>query len=118
MSKIKTREIAEKGIKTLNKTVTAGKRMKSAYIRTREQAVDTVASRQESANDYAGEQVERTAGDLSSEVVHDVGSGTQKTVQKGLETFRIQREKAVKKKEQEQRRQYEPQPRCDEASTK
>lgn len=101
MSKIKTREIAEKGIKTLDKAAIVSERMKSAYIRTREQAVDTVASRQESANDYAGEQVERTAGDFSSEVVHDVGSGTQRAVQKGREVFQKQREKAAKKKESE-----------------
>ena len=117
MSKIKTREIAEKGIKTLDKAAIVSERMKSAYIRTREQAVDTVASRQESANDYAGDQMEHTAEDFSREVVHDVGSGTQRAVQKGREVFRKQREKAVKKKEQEQRRQYEPQLRCDEAST-
>ena len=101
MSKIKTREIAEKGIKTLNKTVTAGERMKSAYIRTREQAVDTVASRQESANEYASDQMEHTAEDFSREVVHDVGSGTQRAVQKGREVFQKQREKAAKKKESE-----------------
>lgn len=101
LSKIKTREIAEKGIKTLNKTVTAGERMKSAYIRTREQAVDTVASRQESANEYAGDQMEHTAEDFSREVVHDVGSGTQRAVQKGREVFQKQREKAAKKKESE-----------------
>ena len=101
MSKIKTREIAEKGIKTLNKTVTAGERMKSAYIRTRERAVDTVAPRQESANEYAGDQMEHTAEDFSREAVHDVGSGTQRAVQKGREVFQKQREKVAKKKESE-----------------
>ena len=102
MSKIKTREIAEKGIKTLDKAAVVGERMKSAYIRTREQAVDTVASRQESANEYAGDQMEHTAEDFSREVVHDVGSGTQRAVQKGREVFQKQREKAVKKKESPQ----------------
>ena len=97
MSKIKTREIAEKGIKTLDKAAIVSERMKSAYIRTREQAVDTVASRQESANDYAGDQMEHTAEDFSREVVHDVGSGTQSAVQKGRQVFQKQREKAVKK---------------------
>lgn len=101
MSKIKTREIAEKGIKTLNKTVTAGERMKSAYIRTRERAVDTVVPRQESANEYAGDQMEHTAEDFSREVVHDVGSGTQRAVQKGREVFQKQREQTAKKKESE-----------------
>ena len=101
MSKIKTREIAEKGIKTLDKAAVVGGRMKSAYIRTREKAVDTVAPRQESANEYAGEQVDHTAEDFSREIVHDVGSGTQRAVQKGREVFQKQREKAAKKKESE-----------------
>lgn len=101
MSKIKTREIAEKGIKTLDKAAVAGERMKNAYIRTKESAVGSVVKGQESANEYAGNKVEYAAEDVSREVIHDTGTGAQKAMNRGREAFKKQREKDLREKARE-----------------
>ena len=101
MSKIKTREIAEKSIKTLDKAAVAGERMKNTYIRTKESAVGSVSTGQESANEYAGNKVEYAAEDVSREVVHDTGTGAQKAMQRGREAFKKQREKDLREKARE-----------------
>lgn len=98
MSKIKTREIAEKGIKTLDKAAVAGERMKAAYIRTKESAAGSVSPGQESSNEYTGNKMEYAAGDISREVIHGTGAGAQKAVQRGREAFKKQREKAIREK--------------------
>ena len=101
MSKIKTREIAEKGIKTLDKAAVAGERMKNAYIRTKESAAGSVGNGQESANEYAGNKVEYAAEDISREVIRDTGTGAQKAMQRGREAFKKQREKGLREKARE-----------------
>ena len=96
MSKIKTREIVEKGIKTLDKAAVAGERMKNAYIRTKEEALGTAEPNQGSVTEYAVDKVERAAEDLARKT----GQGTEKAVQRGREAFKKQREKASQEKRQ------------------
>ena len=62
MRTIKTRNRI-KGIKILDKPVNLSRRMKDAYIRTKEKAEETQSSSYDSPTDYASENIQNTARD-------------------------------------------------------
>ena len=57
MPDIKTREVVKGSIKTQDRSALAGQRMKQAYIRTKERAVDTAQPAQASPEEYAAERI-------------------------------------------------------------
>lgn len=97
MSKIKTRETV-KNIKTLDKAAAVGARMKNAFIRSKDTAVNLMDDGQVTPSEYAGDKVQYAAEDLSHDAAHLAGSGTKTAVQKGRETFRRHQEKKVTEK--------------------
>lgn len=97
MSKIKTRETV-KDIKVLDKAAVAGKRMKNAFIRSKDTAQSLTDDGQASPGEYAGSRVQDAAGDISHDAAHLAGKGTKSAVNQGKEAF--QRRRAAKKAEQ------------------
>ena len=69
MRTIKTRKKVE-GIKVLDKSANLSKRMKDAFVRTKEKAEETQKSRYDSPTEYAGDKVQSTAQGVAREIAH------------------------------------------------
>lgn len=82
MADIKTRDIAEKSVKTLDRSNFAGERIKNAYIRTKDKAEQSVNTTETSTEEYAADRYENTLNATASETVHQL----DKQGQKGVET--------------------------------
>ena len=57
MPEIKTRAVAEKAVKTIDKSAIASQRMKNAYMQAKEKAARTVTNGEESPEEYAADYV-------------------------------------------------------------
>ena len=100
MSKIKTRE-KEKYIKVLDKSALIGQRMKSAFIRSKQNVKALVDDQQSAPNEYAVDEAELAADDLIHDVANMAASGTKTTVRLGRRLFQRQWEKRTAKKHRE-----------------
>ena len=100
MSKIKTRE-KDKDIKVLDKSAVVGQRMKSAFIRSKRNAVALMDDRQATPSEYAGDKVEFAADDLAHDTANVAVSGTKTAVRQGRNLFQRQREKRTTEKRRE-----------------
>ncbi len=93
MREIKTRK-QSKGIKSLQKAVSTGDRMKQAFLQTKEKASQATDNRSKAPNEYAGDKLQ--AG--FDEVGHDAGqltvSGSRLAIRKGREAIQDRRVKA------------------------
>lgn len=102
MPDIKTREKVKGTVKTLDKAVVAGERMKAAYVRTKEKAEQGIQAKEDSPEEYAADRI--SAG--SETVVHEVVRQFDK---QGLKGVRETKENISKAKQYfEQRRADQP----------
>ena len=67
---IKTRNIAEKGIKAIDKAAVASERMKEAYIRTRDNADHSLYAAESSPGEYASDRLSSGVDNVTHEAIH------------------------------------------------
>lgn len=96
MSKIKTRE-SVKNVKVLGKATVASENMKKAFIRTKDQAQNLADDGQVSSNEYASDQLQYAAEDITQEVGNAATSGIQKAGTKGREAYQHHKAKQAEK---------------------
>lgn len=99
MSKIKTRETV-KNVKALEKAAIASENMKKAFIRAKDHAQNLADDGQVSSNEYASDQLQYAADDITQEVGHTTVSGIQKVGSKGREAYQHHKVKQAEKAEQ------------------
>lgn len=107
MSKIKTRE-SVKDIKVLDKASIASQSMKTALIRSKDQAENLLDDGQISPSEYAEDKIQYAVEDVTDSVGHDVTSAAKKAVQKGKESYKQHREDARLRDVEERLRSYDP----------
>ncbi|MDE7171438.1 MAG: CHAP domain-containing protein [Oscillospiraceae bacterium] len=90
MPDIKTRVVAEKTVKTLDKSAIAAQRMKSAYVQAKEKAERSAPVDQESPESYAADRVSDEVNTAVFEGVHQL----DRQGRKGLETTKANIAKA------------------------
>ena len=79
---IKTRNIAEKGIKAIDKAAVASERMKEAYIRTRDNADHSLYAAESSPGEYASDRLSSGVDSVTHEAAHQF----DKLGRKGIKT--------------------------------
>ena len=72
MPDIKTRDVVRGSIKALNRSALADQRMKQAYIRTKDRAIDTAQPSQASPEEYASDRITDSVEAASHEGVHQL----------------------------------------------
>ena len=97
MPDIKTRAMAEKTVKTIDKSAIVAQRMKSAYVQAKEKTVRTISPAKESPEEYAADRVSNGMDTAAFEGVHQL----DRQGRKGLEATKANLAKA---KEQFQRK--------------
>jgi chemotaxis protein histidine kinase CheA len=106
MSKIKTRETV-KDIKALDKAAIASKRMKDAFIRSKDTTSNLLDDGQVSPSEYANDKVQYVSEDISREVTHKIASDTKKAAQSSRKA--TQRRRIIKNDEKKSTHQTEEQ---------
>lgn len=98
MPDIKTQAVAEKTVKTIDKSAIAAQRMKSAYVQTKEKAENSAPVDQESAEGYAADQISDSVNTIAFEGVHQLDRQgrkgldvTKKNLAKAKERFQRKR---------------------------
>lgn len=86
MPDIKIKEVAKKGVKTIDKAVVQTERFKDTIVRTKEKAEEQVSS-DESANEYASNKIKFATNRGVDEVVHYGNKEGQKAVLKTKENY-------------------------------
>lgn len=86
MSKIKTRETV-KNVKVLDKAAVASENMRKAFIRTKDQTQNLADDGQITPSEYASDQMQYAAEDLTREAGYAVSSGTNTVVQQGKKAY-------------------------------
>lgn len=81
MADIKTRDAVKGTIKTLDKAVVAGERMKSAYAKTRDKAEQGYYAEENSPTEYAADKVSHASGRIKDEGIHQFNKQGQKNAQ-------------------------------------
>ena len=104
MGRIKTRENV-KDIKILDKAAVASERMKTALVRSKDQAENLMDDGQISPSEYAEDKIRYAAEDVTDQVWHEVSGQTKKAIERGKEAHRERRnEKRIHKNEERVRR--------------
>ena len=70
MADIKTRDAVKGTIKTLDKAAIAGRRMKSAYAKTKDKAEQGYYAEENSPTEYAADKVSHASGRIKDEGIH------------------------------------------------
>ena len=78
---IKTKDVLQNTIKTVDRTALAGQRMKEAYIQTKHKAEHSVYSSESNTEEYAADQMTDAASTVAHEAVHQVDVQGQKIIQ-------------------------------------
>lgn len=91
MPDIKTREIV-KDVKVIDKAAVAGERMRSAFVRTKDQTENLMDDGQASPSEYAEDKIRYAVEDTTREVGHEAKKAAKKTVEKGREAHRRYKE--------------------------
>ena len=78
---IKTKDVLQNTIKTVDRTALAGQRMKDAYIQTKHKAEHSVYSSESNTEEYAADQMTDAAFNVTHEAVHQVDVQGQKIIQ-------------------------------------
>lgn len=91
MPDIKTREIV-KDVKVIDKAAVAGERMRSAFVRTKDQVENLMDDGQASPSEYAEDKIRYAVEDTTREVGHEAQNAAKKTVEKGREAHRRYKE--------------------------
>ena len=110
MGRIKTRE-SVKDIKILDKAAVASERMKTALVRSKDQAENLMDDGQISPSEYAEDKIRYAAEDVTDQVWHEVSDQTKKAIERGKEAHRehrngkrIHKNERVRRYEEELRR--------------
>ena len=77
MPEIKSRDVVQGTIKTVDRGVIAGQRMKDAYVQTKNAAEESVSSSERNSNEYAQNQIRKGAehlGNLASQQLKSIAS--------------------------------------------
>ena len=82
MGRIKTRE-STKDIKVLDKAAVASERMKTALVRSKDQAENLMDDGQISPSEYAEDKIRYAAEDVTDQVWHEVPAKRKKPLKKG-----------------------------------
>ena len=106
MGRIKTRE-STKDIKVLDKAAVISERMKTALVRSKDQAENLMDDGQISPSEYAEDKIRYAAEDVTDQVWHEVSSQTKKAIEKGKEAHREHRNEKRIHKNEERVRRYE-----------
>ena len=106
LGRIKTRE-STKDIKVLDKAAVASKRMKTALVRSKDQAENLMDDGQISPSEYAEDKIRYAAEDVTDQVWHEVSDQTKKAIEKGKEAHREHRNEKRIHKNEERVRRYE-----------
>ena len=77
---IKTKDVLQNTIKTVDRTALAGQRMKDAYIQTKHKADHSVYSSESNTEEYAADQMTDAASTVTHEAVHQVDVQGQKII--------------------------------------
>lgn len=97
MGRIKTRE-SVKDIKILDKAAVASERMKTALVRSKDQAENLMDDGQISPSEYAEDKIRYAAEDVTDQVWHEVSGQTKKAIEKGKEAHREHRNESASTK--------------------
>lgn len=99
MADIKIRDVAKKGVKTINKAVVQTERFKDTIVRTKEKAEESV-SNDISANEYANNKIKFATNRAVDEGVHQFNKQGQKSLMKTKENYQKSKAKikSLKKK--------------------
>lgn len=81
MGRIKTRE-STKDIKVLDKAAVVSERMKTALVRSKDQAENLMDDGQISPSEYAEDKIRYAAEDVTDQVWHEVSDQTKKAIEK------------------------------------
>ena len=84
MPDIKTREIV-KDVKVIDKAAVAGERMRSAFVRTKDQTENLMDDGQASPSEYAEDKIRYAVEDTTREVGHEAKNAAKKTFEKEWE---------------------------------
>ena len=77
MPEIKSRDVVQGMIKTVDRSVIAGQRMKDAYVQAKNAAEESVSSSERNSNEYAQNQIGKGAehlGNLASQQLKSIAS--------------------------------------------
>ena len=78
---IKTKDVLQNTIKTVDRTALAGQRMKDAYIQPKHKAEHSVYSSESNTEEYAADQITDAVSTVTHEAVHQVDVQGQKIIQ-------------------------------------
>ena len=106
MGRIKTRE-SVKDIKILDKAAVVSERMKTALVRSKDQAENLMDDGQISPSEYAEDKIRYAAEDVTDQVWHEVSGQTKKAIEKGKGAHREHRNEKRIHKNEERVRRYE-----------
>ena len=84
---IKTKDVLQNTIKTVDRTALAGQRMKDAYIQTKHKAEHSVYSSESNTEEYAADQMTDAVSTVTHEAVHQMDVQGQKIIQGAREKF-------------------------------
>ena len=84
---IKTKDVVQGTIKTVDRTAMAGQRMKEAYIQTKHKAEHRVYSSESNTEEYAADQLTDATSTVAHEAVHQVDVQGQKIIQGARQKF-------------------------------
>ena len=86
LGRIKTRE-SVKDIKILDKAAVVSERMKTALVRSKDQAENLMDDGQISPSEYAEDKIRYAAEDVTDQVWHEVSGQTKKAIEKGKDAL-------------------------------
>ena len=95
---IKTRNIAEKGIKAIDKAAVASERMKEAYIRTRDNADHSLYAAESSPGEYASDRLSSGVDNVAHEAIHQFDKQGRKGIKTTKENISKVKENIQKRK--------------------
>ena len=95
---IKTRNIAEKGIKAIDKAAVASERMKEAYIRTRDNADHSLYAAESSPGEYASDRLSSGVDNVAHEAIHQLDKQGRKGIKTTKENISKVKENIQKRK--------------------
>ena len=94
-------------IKILDKAAVASERMKTALVRSKDQAENLMDDGQISPSEYAEDKIRYAAEDVTDQFWHEVSGQTKKAIEKGKEAHREHRNEKRIHKNEERVRRYE-----------
>ena len=95
---IKTRNIAEKGIKAIDKAAVASERMKEAYIRTKDKADHSLYAAESSPGEYASDRLSSGVDSVTHEAIHQFDKQGRKGIKTTKENISKVKENIQKRK--------------------